>query len=141
MSHIERIFQTILYEVLAIALSFGLIKFFPSEQPPTSIKALAVFAGISVIAMVWSYVYNLIFDQVFIGDKLTRPLWLRILHIMLFELGLLCATLPILMWLLQIGIWQAVMMDIGLTLLIMGYSVVFYWGYDWMRAKMVIKSK
>lgn len=141
MSQAERIFQAILYEILAILLSFGLIHFFPSDQPPPSGRVLLVFAGISVIAMLWSYVYNLVFDKIFTGEKLARPLSLRVLHIVVFELGLLCVTLPMLMWLLQIGIWQALMMDIGLTLLIMGYGVVFYWMYDWVRAKFIKREK
>lgn len=135
MSQAERIFQAILYELLAILVSFGLIRIFPSDQPPPSGKVILVFVGISLIAMIWSYIYNLIFDHFFTGEKLARPLALRIYHIVGFEFGLLLVTLPILMWLLDINFWQALLMDIGLSLMIMLYGMGFYWLYDWVRAR------
>ena len=80
--------------------------------------------------MIWTFIYNLLFDKFFTGEKLARPLWLRVLHIVGFEGGLLGFTLPLVMWVMNIGLWQAFMLDISLTLLILVYGFIFYWIYD-----------
>ena len=90
------------------------------------------------MAMCWAFVYNLIFDKIFTGDKLARPVWLRVVHIVVFELGLLCFTLPLVMWVMQIGLWQAFLLDISMTLLVLVYGFVFYWVYDVIRENLKV---
>lgn len=137
----ERIFQAILFETLAILLSFLWVKclayfgFSQASQSFSSASMLGMLISISLIAMVWTFVYNLMFDKIFRGEKLARPVWLRVLHIVGFESGLLCFTLPMVMWVMQIGLWQAFLLDISLTMLILVYGFIFYWVYDWIRAK------
>ena len=130
-----RIWQAILFETIAILLSLGWVKllsffgFTGSESQPNS-SILALLIGISLIAMIWTFIYNLLFDKFFTGEKLARPLCLRVLHIVGFEGGLLGFTLPLVMWVMNIGLWQAFMLDISLTLLILVYGFMFYWIYD-----------
>lgn len=139
----ERIFQAVLFESLAIILSLIWVKilayfgFAQSDQTAHDTVVLLMLIGISLMAMVWTFVYNLIFDKFFTGEKLARPVWLRVVHIVGFEGGLLCFTLPLVMWVLKIGLWQAFLLDISLTVLILGYGFGFYWVYDWVRAKVV----
>jgi uncharacterized membrane protein len=38
--------------------------------------------------------------------------------------------LPMIAWYLQIGIWQAFIMDLGLAIFYMVYALVFNWAYD-----------
>ena len=141
MSTLERIFQAILFESGAIALSLLLVEFVNQQSPSYTDshtpKFLAMLISISVIAMVWTFIYNKIFDYYFQGDKLQRPIWLRVLHILGFEGGLLCFTLPLVMWVMKIGLWQAFLLDISLTLMVLVYGFVFYWLYDWIRAKII----
>lgn len=138
----ERIFQAILFEVIAILLSWGLVKiltfFGMGEQEKTNdSQVLLMLIGISLIAMIWTFIYNLLFDKIFIGEKISRPIWVRVVHIVGFEGGLLCFTLPLVMWVMKIGLWQAFMLDVSLTLLILVYGFIFYWVYDNVRAKWV----
>lgn len=131
----ERIFQAILFETIAILLSMGWVKLlslfgFTSDNSQQNAELWAMLIGISLIAMVWTFIYNLLFDKVFTGEKLARPVWLRVVHIIGFEGGLLCFTLPLVMWVMKIGPWQAFMLDISLTLLILVYGFIFYWIYD-----------
>ncbi|MGL5251596.1 MAG: PACE efflux transporter, partial [Moraxella sp.] len=91
--------------------------------------------AISIIAMVWTFFYNLLFDKVFTGNKLARPLWLRALHILGFEGGLLLFTLPLVMWVMRLTLLQAFLLDISITLMILVYGFVFYWVYDWISDK------
>lgn len=138
----ERIFQAVLFEVIAIILSWGLVKiltfFGMGEQEETNnSQVLLMLIGISLIAMIWTFIYNLIFDKRFTGEKISRPVWVRVVHIVGFEGGLLCFTLPLVMWVMKIGLWQAFMLDISLTLMILVYGFIFYWVYDNVRAKWV----
>lgn len=131
----ERMLQAILFETIAILLSMGWVKLlslfgFTSDNSQHNTELLAMLIGISLIAMVWTFIYNLLFDKVFIGEKLARPVWLRVVHIIGFEGGLLCFTLPLVMGVMKIGLWQAFMLDISLTLLILVYGFIFYWIYD-----------
>lgn len=138
----ERIFQAIIFESGAVALSWLLVKFVnyqPESQNNTPV-VIAMLIGISLIAMLWTFIYNLIFDRFFTEEKLARPVWLRGLHIVGFEGGLLCFTLPLVMWVMQIELWQAFLLDISLTLMILVYGFVFYWMYDWIRSKVVKKA-
>ncbi|STY60030.1 Predicted membrane protein [Mannheimia haemolytica] len=41
------------------------------------------------------------------------------------------------MYMLDIGWWQAFVMDIGMTLFVLVYSVVFNWVYDHLRLRWV----
>ncbi|WP_410471680.1 PACE efflux transporter [Faucicola mancuniensis] len=139
----ERIFQAILFEVLAVLLTLGLVKVLSQfglggHDEPSNQTVLMMLIGISLMAMCWTFVYNLIFDKIFTGDKLARPVWLRVVHIVVFELGLLCFTLPLVMWVMQIGLWQAFLLDISMTLLVLVYGFVFYWVYDVVGAKLKV---
>lgn len=141
----ERLFQACLFETLAILLSLVWVKLLAhvgisqSSESPNNSTMLLMLIGISLIAMVWTFVYNIVFDKVFIGEKLARSVWLRVVHILGFEGGLLCFTLPLVMWVMQIGLWQAFLLDISLTVLILVYGFGFYWVYDVVRAKVVKK--
>jgi uncharacterized membrane protein len=89
---------------------------------------------IATIAMIWNFIYNWIFDQFFTGEKTQRTLSLRIFHVVLFELGLLFVTVPVMAYLLNVSIWEAFVMDIGVTIFITIYAFTFNWVYDNVRA-------
>ena len=130
-----RIGQAILFETIAILLSLGWVKLlsffgFTGSKSQHNSSILALLIGISLIAMIWTFIYNLLFDKFFTGEKLARPIWLRVLHIVGLEGGLLGFTLPLVMWVMNIGLWQAFLLDISLTLLILVYGFIFYWIYD-----------
>ena len=81
-----RIWQAILFETIAILLSLGWVKLlsffgFTGSESQHNSNILALLIGISLIAMIWTFIYNLLFDKFFTGEKLARPLWLRVLHI------------------------------------------------------------
>lgn len=55
---------------------------------------------------------------------------MRALHALLFEGGLVLVTVPAMMWWLQIGLWQAVVLDLGFLLLVPIYTYGYNWLYD-----------
>jgi uncharacterized membrane protein len=136
----QRLFQAMLFEILAVLLSLGWVKLLSIwgvgiHPVANSGQVLFMLIAISIIAMVWTFFYNLLFDKVFTGNKLARPLWLRALHILGFEGGLLLFTLPLVMWVMRLTLLQAFLLDISITLMILVYGFVFYWVYDWISDK------
>lgn len=137
MSNLERIFQAILFEVGAV-LSTVLLMSLTTNHGTGMLTTTIVF--ISLIALVWNFVFNLVFDRIFTGEKIHRSWAVRILHTLLFELGLLIFTVPLVAFMLNIGWWEAFVMDIVMTLVVMIYTVIFHWCYDHIRYYLVRRS-
>lgn len=95
--------------------------------------ALGVVAIVAaILAMAWNYIYNLTFDRLMqrsLGHTI-KTFRLRAVHAMLFELGLLTVLLPFIAWYMQIGLWVALLMDLGLSGFFLIYAFVFNWSYD-----------
>ncbi len=94
------------------------------------IGAVAIIG--TALATLWNYVYNLMFDRTMkrFKGRLQKTAAERVLHAVLFEAGLLVATLPLLSLYLGIGLWQAFVMDIAFVVFFLIYAFVFNWVYD-----------
>ena len=80
------------------------------------------------IAMVWNYIYNWIFDHVWVYLKYPlypRGLKLRIFHAMSFELGLMVIAIPFTMVWMGFSFVQALELDIAFTIAVLIYTVIF----------------
>jgi uncharacterized membrane protein len=130
MSHKERLFHSILFEALALVLFVPLAMFVTQ-------KGAAAMAGISVllslIAMAWNYLYNLLFDRFQGSERSSRGLWIRIAHGAGFELGLIFATIPMLMYALQESFLTVLILDLGAVMFFFVYAILFNWAYDALR--------
>ncbi len=95
--------------------------------------AIGVVALVSAtLATLWNYVFNLGFDRMmmrWVGHTRKWPM-LRVGHAVLFEVGLLAVLLPFIAWYLQIGLWTALVMDLGFAGFYLVYAFVFNWAYD-----------
>jgi uncharacterized membrane protein len=125
----DRIRHAISFEIIGILLATPLGAFvFHLHAGDSAI----IVVGSATLAMLWNYVYNLVFDRVlnrFAGTTLkSGPV--RILHAVLFEIGLLIMLMPLIAVYLGITLWQAFVMDLAFALFYMGYALVFNWAYD-----------
>jgi uncharacterized membrane protein len=127
----DRIRHAISFEIIGLALvtplgawAFGM--------PMHDIGVLG-FAG-ATIATLWNYIYNLGFDRLMqrVRGSTMKTGPIRVLHAVLFEVGLLVVLLPFFAWYLGISLWQAFLMDVSFALFYMGYALVFNWAYDWL---------
>jgi len=124
----RKIVYVTLYEALAIvSASFGLA--WMSGEGLGHAGVLAVIA--SVIAVVWNLGFNWAFErwesrQAVRGRSVRR----RVAHAIGFEGGLATILVPVFAWWLDIGVWEALMMDIGLLLYFLAYTFFFNWGFD-----------
>lgn len=54
----------------------------------------------------------------------------RVIHAVIFELGILIVLMPFIAWYLNVSLLQAFTMDISFAAFYMVYAFVFNWGYD-----------
>jgi uncharacterized membrane protein len=124
----RRVIYITLYEGLAIvAASAGLSLM--SGQGLGHSGPLAVVA--SVIAVIWNLVFNALFERwesrrAVRGRSVKR----RIAHAIGFEGGLVAFLVPVFAWWLDVTLWHALVMDLGLVVFFLVYTFVFNWVFD-----------
>ena len=130
MSAVERVVQSILYELGCVMIGWSVMQFVPHEGQP-----LVLMIIFSLLAKVWNFVFNCIFDKLVLGDRLARGPVIRTIHAVLFEGLFMLATVPIIMYMMHMSFWMAFVTDITMTLVILGYTYVYNWVYD--RARLL----
>ena len=128
----ERIGHALAFELIALLICAPLF----GALMGTSVVAMGTLTlAISLIAMVWNVVYNSGFDRLQRRLGFHKTLVVRALHAVVFELGLVVASVPLAAVWLGISLWQAFVLDIGLLMFFLPYTVVFNWVYDWLRPR------
>ncbi|QXX97931.1 PACE efflux transporter [Serratia marcescens] len=116
------------YELIGMTISaLGLALL--SGHTPSSTGPLAVV--ITTIAVSWNFIYNYLFEwwesrQV----SRTRTLKRRILHAVGFQLTLVVYLIPLIAWWMGITLWQALLLDMALIVIIPCYTFLFNWAFD-----------
>ncbi|KJK24442.1 membrane protein [Burkholderiaceae bacterium 16] len=125
----DRIRHTIGFELI------GLLIFAPvgSWLFGFALHQMGIIAVVaSVIAAGWNYLYNLLFDKAMLRftGQLRKPVAVRVLHAILFELGLLVVFLPMVAWYLDMSLFDAFIMDIAVAAFYVVYAFIYNWAYD-----------
>lgn len=117
-----------LYEIIAITMStLGLALLSGAEMGHASVAAIAA----SAIAVVWNLVYNTLFERWEARQaKRGRSLLRRAVHAIGFEGGLVVTLVPLFAWWLEISLWQAFVLDLGLIVFFLVYTFVFNLLFD-----------
>ena len=94
-------------------------------------KSLSLSAFGAAIAMLWSFLFNTIFEawearQTTKGRSLAR----RISHATLFEAGLVVLLLPATAWWLSTSLGAALIYEAILIVVFLLYAFCFTWGFD-----------
>ncbi len=124
----RRVVYVTLYELIAIAAtSVGLAAFSDSGLQRAGVAAVVS----SAVAVVWNVVFNTLFErwearQTVRGRSLAR----RAAHAVGFEGGLVVMLVPFFAWWLEVSLWQAFVLDLGLLLFFLVYTFVFNWVFD-----------
>jgi uncharacterized membrane protein len=130
----ERIFQAVTCELGGILIATPLYALVAGAGPQES---LVLIVTLSVVATVWVLVHNTIFDLV--EWRLThrsasdRPRTLRMAHAVSLEVTLMILTVPVIWIMGGHSFWQAIALDLGLSLVYLIYVYVFHLAYDWVR--------
>ena len=125
----DRLRHTLGFEVLGMMISVPLFSLL-TGQPVDHLGPLAI--GLSLLATGWNYLYNLLVDHWMLRQlgRLEKRLIERVLHALLFELGLLLVVLPLTALWLGISLWQALWLDIGFSLFFVFYAFGYNLAYD-----------
>jgi uncharacterized membrane protein len=122
-----RVLHALLFEGLAVLLATPTLAWLLDR----SLGHMGLLtAAFSAIAMLWNLVFNLGFDRLQERLGFTRGLGVRLLHALGFEGGLIVVLVPLAAWWLSIGLWQALLLDLGLILFFLPYTLAFNWLYD-----------
>lgn len=130
----ERLLHGLLFEMGAVILTAVVVLLFLPNKAAT---AITTGIAISLMAMLWNVIFNAGFDKIFTKPRQHRSFGLRLFHTASFEFGLLIFTIPVIAYLLNLTLWQALIADIGLTVLITAYALIFNWIYDNIRLKFI----
>ncbi|WP_264210089.1 PACE efflux transporter [Leisingera thetidis] len=125
----DRIRHAISFEVIGLLLATPIGAWlFDIPMQHFGVAALVC----ATLATVWNYVYNMAFDRTLqhLAGSTRKTISLRVLHAVVFELGLLLALMPFLAWYLDISLYEAFVVDVGFAGFYLVYAFVFNWGYD-----------
>ncbi len=124
----RRVVYVALYELIAIGFAtFGMAA--ATGQGVGSSGAVAV--ACSVVAVFWNMLFNGLFERWEARQPTRgRSLGRRVAHALGFEGGLALILVPLIAWMLDVSLWQALVMDMGLLLFFLVYTFVFNWSFD-----------
>lgn len=129
---IERVFHALSFELLATILCAPLFSWIMGVSLAHMGVLTLMFAG---VAMVWNMIFNALFERVEHRYQLSRTLTVRVVHACLFEGGLVVALVPLGAWWLNVGLWEAFVLDIGIMLFFLPYTFFFNLAYDTLRVR------
>ncbi|UDN37662.1 PACE efflux transporter [Proteus vulgaris] len=124
----RKLVYAITFETLAILLSTVLLAILSQSQ---SHNSLPVAIAVSVIALIWNYIFNSFFEL--IESKLRikkRTVMVRLTHAISFELGLFFFTIPLYMWWYNVGFIKAISMEITILMFFFIYTYLFTLIFD-----------
>jgi uncharacterized membrane protein len=128
----ERVVHAVAFEVIApviCAPALSLIMGKPLAQ--TGVMTI-MFA---LVAMTWNIVFNAGFDRIEKRFGFNRTIPVRIAHACAFEGGLVVFLVPLAAWWMNVGLLEALMLDIGIMLFFLPYTFFYNLGYDHLRAR------
>ena len=135
-SLMERVFHAVTFEGIATAI-----------LAPTTAwlmqRSVLEMGGLTILlattAMIWNIIYNAIFDRLWPVSRVVRNVKVRILHALGFECGFIVIGVNIAAYVLGISMLQAFMLELGIILFFLPYTMVYNWVYDTLRERIVAR--
>jgi uncharacterized membrane protein len=134
----ERALHALLFELIGVLLFAPGLAWLLGQSLG---KMGAMTVMISTVAMLWNMLFNAGFDRLRARAGFALSLKVRALHALSFETGLIVAVVPLAAWWLSISLWQAFLLDIGLLLLFLPYTLLFNMAYDTLRERVVARQE
>lgn len=124
----KRMIHALGYELILLCIGTPLLSLF-MQQSLTHTGILWIM--MSLAAVIWNMIFNLFFEKFerYQGWN-QRTVAIRILHALGFEGGLLVVTVPMIAWMLEMSLGQALFVDMSLVICILGYTFMYQWCYD-----------
>ena len=130
----ERMYQTLAYEFFGLVLIAPLIS---AAIGLSSGESVMLLVWVAFACMVWSPLHNIAFDRAEwnLARRVAsdRPQGWRMVHAASHEATSVVVTTPLIMLISGLGLFDALALDLGLTVAYTGYAYVFHMAYDWLR--------
>jgi len=124
----RRVLYVTLFEIFAILFSTIILMALSGGNAQGS---LPIATLVSVLAVVWNYIYNTIFES---WERrsgiIARTFKVRSIHAIGFEAGLLAVTLPLYMLWYTVGMYKALTMVGALLVFFLIYTFLFTLLFD-----------
>lgn len=125
---LRKITYAVSFETLGILMGAAVLRLFSGAPAKDTLLLSATGAA---IALLWSYLFNTLFEawearQTVRGRSFLR----RAAHALLFEGGLTVIMLPVTAWLLAVPLALAFAYEAGLIAFYLAYAYVFTWAFD-----------
>lgn len=130
----ERLFQALLFEVLAVLLCTPLFAWLMGKGMG-QMGALA--AANSTAAVLWNMLFNAGADRLRARLGVAAGVAWRSAHAIAFEGTLALMTVPLAVWWLGISLSAAILLDAGLVAFFIPYTYAYHWVYDTLRRVLV----
>lgn len=128
-SRMDRLRHVLLFELLALSIAIPAgSSLFGLHESTMGIIGI----GSAITAMLWNYLYNLVFDRVMTHLYRTthKTLRIRLVHTLLFEAGLQVVLLPGIALYTHAPLLQTFSLSLSLALFYLVYAFVFNMAYD-----------
>lgn len=125
----DRVRHALLFEAVALAIFIpGSAMLF--NQPADHMGVIGVVSA--TIATLWNFAFNVGFDRAMLRlrGSVQKTMAIRVMHILLFEAGLVVMLIPFIAWYLGIDLWAALLMDIAIVIFYLVYGFLFNLAYD-----------
>lgn len=133
----ERIFHALCFEGLATAILAPTTAWL-MDRHVLEMGGLTIL--LATTAMIWNIIYNMLFDRLWPVHRVTRTAKVRLFHAMGFEGGFILMGLTIAAYYLGIMFVEAFILEIGLLLFFLPYTMFYNWAYDVLRARIVQRT-
>jgi uncharacterized membrane protein len=127
----DRAVQTLLFELGGLAL---VTPAYAALTGAGAAESMALMLALSVAVMIWSPLHNTVFDLMewrrchrLASD---RPFGWRLVHAVSHEVTTLVVTLPLILWLTDLSVAQALLLDLGLSAFYALWALLFHAAFD-----------
>lgn len=124
---VRRLVYALVFEALAVLFVTILLTLVGKEMNSSLVLAIAN----STIAVLWNLAFNTIFEAwERRSGTVGRPLRVRVAHAVLFQFGLVCMLVPTVAFILQVSLWEAIVIEAGLLVFFFIYTAVYAYCFD-----------
>jgi uncharacterized membrane protein len=123
----RKVVYVTLFELIAIGLTSSILVFSGHDAGHAGAAAVAS----SALAVIWNFIFNSLFEAWEARQATRGRSWKRrAAHAIGFEGGLVLVLVPLFAWWLDISLWEALVLDIGLLAFFMAYTYIFSLAFD-----------
>ena len=98
---------------------------------PLALVRAGTQVSLSAIAQTFNFAFNALFEAWEARQVSGKRAWQRrAVHGIGFKIGLGLIVVPVMAWWLNIGLWEALLADVGIMVFFLVYAVVFTWYTD-----------